>query len=84
MTENTPEPTTMTNETQQPQQQLILTLNDFLNIKNIIEVGSKNGNYHPNEMQAIGTLYTKITTLIRYMQAAQQEQLKKNDSSNEQ
>lgn len=58
--ENTPQPA----PAQEAQQQPDLTLVDLAGLKSIIDVAAQRGAFKPNEMQAIGTVYNKLTTFL--------------------
>lgn len=58
--ENTPQQA----PTQEAQQQPDLTLADLAGLKSIIDVAAQRGAFKPNEMQAVGTVYNKLTTFL--------------------
>jgi hypothetical protein len=45
-----------------------LTINDLAAMKNIIDLGSQRGAFKPNEMVAVGTIYTKLTNFLEQVQ----------------
>jgi hypothetical protein len=49
-----------------------LTVNDLASIKQVIDVASQRGAFKPNEMVAVGTIYSKLETFLAAV-AAQQE-----------
>lgn len=55
-----------------------LTLNDLAAIRSIIDVASSRGAFKPNEMVAIGTVYSKLEKFLelalKQSQAAQAQQ----------
>ena len=50
--------------TEQPQDSTDLTINDLNGLKTIIDIASSRGAFKPNEMVAVGQLYTKLTTFL--------------------
>jgi hypothetical protein len=48
-----------------------LTINDLAACRSIIDVASQRGAFKPNEMVAVGTVYTKIDAFLTAAQAAQ-------------
>lgn len=46
------------------QQQPDLTLADLAGLKSIIDVAAQRGAFKPNEMQAVGTVYNKLSTFL--------------------
>jgi hypothetical protein len=48
-----------------------LSLQDLIAVKTIIDVASQRGAFKPNEMIAVGTLYTKLE---KFLGAAQKNQ----------
>jgi len=59
-----------------------LTLNDLAALKSIIDVASNRGAFKPNEMVAVGTIYSKLEKFLelaaKQSQAAQQGQAPAN------
>jgi len=59
-----------------------LTLNDLASLKSIIDVASNRGAFKPNEMVAVGSVYTKLEKFLevaaKQSQAAQQAQAAPN------
>jgi len=52
-------------ETQAPaEQNYDLTVQDLSAIKNIIDVAAQRGTFKPNEMQAVGTVYNKLSGFL--------------------
>jgi hypothetical protein len=49
-----------------------LTVNDLASIKQVIDVASQRGAFKPNEMVAVGTIYSKLESFLAAV-AAQQE-----------
>lgn len=47
-----------------------LTINDLAAVKSIIDVASQRGAFKPNEMVAVGTVYSKIESFLNAAQAA--------------
>jgi hypothetical protein len=47
-----------------------LTINDLAAVKSIIDVASQRGAFKPNEMVAVGTVYSKIEAFLNAAQAA--------------
>jgi|TARA_R110000851_G_scaffold2618_1_gene10702 hypothetical protein len=41
-----------------------LTVNDLSQIKQVIDVASQRGAFKPNEMVAVGTIYSKLETFL--------------------
>jgi len=68
---NTTEKTEQT-ESEQPQQNVELTVNDLNAIKQIIDIASSRGAFKPNEMTVIGTTYTKLESFLNAVAAQQQ------------
>ena len=54
-----------------------LTVNDLSQIKQVIDVASQRGAFKPNEMVAVGTIYSKLETFLGAV-AAQNEKQKEN------
>jgi hypothetical protein len=50
-----------------------LTVNDLAGIKQVIDVASQRGAFKPNEMVAVGTIYSKLEAFLTAVTAAQQE-----------
>lgn len=48
-----------------------LTINDLAAVRSIIDVASQRGAFKPNEMVAVGTVYSKIDTFLAAATAAQ-------------
>lgn len=46
------------------QQQPDLTLADLAGLKSIIDVAAQRGAFKPNEMQAVGTVYNKLSSFL--------------------
>ena len=47
-----------------------LTVNDLSQIKQVIDVASQRGAFKPNEMVAVGTIYSKLETFLSAVAAA--------------
>jgi hypothetical protein len=54
-----------------------LTVNDLSQIKQVIDVASQRGAFKPNEMVAVGTIYSKLETFLGAV-ALQNEKQKEN------
>jgi len=48
-----------------------LTVQDLQTIKGIIDVASSRGAFRPNEMTAVGTVYTKLETFLKAVASQQ-------------
>ncbi len=48
-----------------------LTVQDLQALKNIIDVASSRGSFKPNEMMAVGSVYTKLETFLKAVTSAQ-------------
>lgn len=48
-----------------------LTVQDLQALKNIIDVASSRGAFKPNEMVAVGSVYTKLETFLKAVTSAQ-------------
>jgi hypothetical protein len=48
-----------------------LSLQDLMAVKSIIDVASQRGAFKPNEMVAVGTLYTKLEKFLVAVQKTQ-------------
>lgn len=48
-----------------------LTVQDLASIRQIIDVASQRGAFKPNEMVAVGTIYTKLDAFLAVVQAQQ-------------
>ncbi len=46
-----------------------LTVQDLQALKSIIDVASSRGAFKPNEMTAVGTVYTKLETFLKAVSA---------------
>lgn len=51
-----------------------LTVQDLQSIKTIIDVASQRGAFKPNEMMAVGQVYTKLEAFLTAVASAQQTQ----------
>lgn len=51
-----------------------LTVTDLQSIKTIIDVASQRGAFKPNEMMAVGQVYTKLETFLTAVAQTQQPQ----------
>jgi hypothetical protein len=51
-----------------------LTITDLAAVRSIIDVASQRGAFKPNEMVAVGTVYTKLEKFLAAAQAASQAQ----------
>ena len=54
-----------------------LTVNDLSQIKQVIDVASQRGAFKPNEMVAVGTIYSKLESFLAAV-ASQNEKQKEN------
>lgn len=63
--------TNTTNETSTEASSSELTINDLAAVKSIIDVASQRGAFKPNEMVAVGTVYSKIEAFLTAAQGAQ-------------
>ena len=63
-----------TQETVAPEQaaQPSVTVNDLVNIYNIIDLASKRGAFQANELSSVGAVANKVKTFVDHVQAAQQ------------
>jgi hypothetical protein len=50
-----------------------LTINDLLSTQAIIDLASSRGVFKPEEMEAVGTAYTKLSTFLAHVQQASAE-----------
>ncbi len=48
-----------------------LTVQDLQALKSIIDVASSRGAFKPNEMTAVGTVYTKLDTFLKAVSSGQ-------------
>ena len=64
-------PTTEQIDNQPEQQGPDLTVQDLQALKNIIDVASSRGAFKPNEMMAVGSVYTKLETFLKAVTAPQ-------------
>jgi hypothetical protein len=48
----------------QTEQSYDLTVQDLSALKNIIDVAAQRGSFKPNEMQAVGTVYNKLSGFL--------------------
>jgi len=48
-----------------------LTVNDLSQIKQVIDVASQRGAFKPNEMVAVGTIYSKLESFLAAVAQAQ-------------
>ena len=48
-----------------------LTVQDLQALKNIVDVASSRGAFKPNEMVAVGSVYTKLETFLKAVTSAQ-------------
>jgi hypothetical protein len=64
MSEETNVQETSAQATQQPQEATDLTINDLNAMKIIIDIASSRGAFKPNEMIAVGQVYTKLTKFL--------------------
>ena len=48
-----------------------LTVQDLQALRSIIDVASSRGAFKPNEMTAVGTVYTKLDTFLKAVSTAQ-------------
>lgn len=49
-----------------------VTVNDLVNIYNIIDLASKRGAFQANELSSVGAVANKVKTFVDHVQAAQQ------------
>ena len=54
-------------------EQVQLTVNDLVAMKNIIEIASQRGTFKPTEMTTVGQTYTKISTFLDTLKQPQGE-----------
>lgn len=59
----------------------IITINDIIQFKNIIEVCSKRGAFQANELETIGALYNRIKLFTDEAEAKTREQESNNEES---
>lgn len=64
---------TMTETTEQDNQNVELNIQDLQNLKEIIDVASARGAFRPKEMMAVGSVYNKLENFLMAV-AAQQKQ----------
>lgn len=70
MTENTSlEVETISEEVVAPE----LTINDLLSTQAIIDLASSRGVFKPEEMEAVGAAYTKLSTFLAHVQQSSAE-----------
>ncbi len=60
-------------ETVAPEQQVApsVTVNDMVNIYNIIDLASKRGAFQANELSSVGAVANKVKEFVDHVQAAQ-------------
>lgn len=74
MSEEQKKETTQKNEApaaQKQEQGPDLTVQDLQALRSIIDVASSRGAFKPNEMTAVGTVYTKLDTFLKAVAAPQ-------------
>lgn len=59
-------------KTETAEQNIELTVNDLGALKQIIDVASSRGAFKPNEMTAVGGIYTKLENFLNAVAAQQQ------------
>lgn len=65
MTEENKQTTPPAEATAAPQQESAdLTITDLTNLKAVIDLASSRGAFKPNEMLAVGTVYTKLSNFL--------------------
>ena len=62
--EKVEQPTAPAAEGQAAEQSFDLTVQDLGALKNIIDVAAQRGAFKPNEMQAVGTVYNKLSGFL--------------------
>ena len=65
------EDTTTAEATLEPVQ---LTLQDMSAIANVIDLASRRGAFHANEMSAVGNVYNKLNGFLQYVAATQSKE----------
>jgi len=60
-------------ETAAPEQTELpsVTVNDLVNVYNIIDLASKRGAFQANELSSVGAVANKVKTFVDHVQAAQ-------------
>lgn len=66
------EETQTTEQTATTEQNIELTVNDLGALKQIIDVASSRGAFKPNEMTAVGSIYTKLENFLNAVASQQQ------------
>lgn len=59
-------------KTETAEQNIELTVNDLGALKQIIDVASSRGAFKPNEMTAVGSIYTKLENFLNAVASQQQ------------
>lgn len=59
-------------KTETTEQNIELTVNDLGALKQIIDVASSRGAFKPNEMTAVGSIYTKLENFLNAVASQQQ------------
>lgn len=59
-------------KTETAEQNIELTVNDLGALKQIIDVASSRGAFKPNEMTAVGGIYTKLENFLNAVASQQQ------------
>jgi hypothetical protein len=60
-------------ETAAPEAQLpSVTVNDLVNVYNIIDLASKRGAFQANELSAVGSVANKVKAFVDHVKAAQE------------
>ena len=59
-----------------------LTIQDLVAVKSIIDVASQRGAFKPNEMVAVGTIYSKLEKFLTIAQKQSQPAAQQGQASN--
>lgn len=71
MTEETKQAPAAQEQPAAPQESSDLTITDLTNLKAVIDLASSRGAFKPNEMLAVGTVYTKLSNFLNSIPAKQ-------------
>lgn len=76
------EETTATNTAAPEEAGAELTIQDLVAVKSIIDVASQRGAFKPNEMVAVGTIYSKLEKFLTLAQKQSQPAAQQGQAAN--
>ena len=76
------EETTATNTAAPEEAGAELTIQDLVAVKSIIDVSSQRGAFKPNEMVAVGTIYSKLEKFLTLAQKQSQPAAQQGQAAN--